>query len=264
MPQMPRVVDFDPSHVGSLPCCGVLNPRHEGRCRKVAWLKSQAKVGVGGKLLMTPENRQCGYIEYIPGEHAWRGVEATGYLFIHCIWTFYKRYQHRGLGGRLLEAALEHARTAGMAGVAAIARDRPWSAGPAVYLANGFTEVDFAPPDYRLMVRKLDPEAPSPKFSGEWERKLGRYAKGLTIIESGQCPHAVKFAREIAESAESEFGTRPKVVRLRTAREARNAPTPFAVFAIILNGRLLADHPISRTRFRNIMRKLYSDTRGRV
>ena len=38
--------------------------------------------------------------------------------------------------------------------------------------------------------------------------------------------------------------------------DAQNAPTPYAVFAVIYDGRLLADHQISRARFRNIMNKL--------
>ncbi|MQY57446.1 hypothetical protein GH140_04540 [bacterium] len=36
----------------------------------------------------------------------------------------------------------------------------------------------------------------------------------------------------------------------------RNTPTPFAVFAVIYNGQILADHQISRKRFKNIMNKI--------
>jgi hypothetical protein len=43
------------------------------------------------------------------------------------------------------------------------------------------------------------------------------------------------------------------VVDLESWSDAQNAPTFYAVFALIHNGRLLADHQISRTRFRNIM-----------
>jgi hypothetical protein len=45
------------------------------------------------------------------------------------------------------------------------------------------------------------------------------------------------------------------VVDLESWSDAQNAPTPYAIFALIYNGRLLADHQISRTRFRNIMNK---------
>jgi hypothetical protein len=156
----------------------------------------------------------------------------------------------------MVEACVEDAKRAGMSGVAAIARDGPWLAGPALYLANGFTVVDQAPPDYQLLVRKLVPSAANPAFKGDWERKLKRYGQGLTIIRSNQCPHIAKFAGEIARSAETEYGLKPKIVELKSARQAQNAPTPYAVFSVIYNGRLLADHQVSRSRFRNLMRKL--------
>ena len=39
------------------------------------------------------------------------------------------------------------------------------------------------------------------------------------------------------------------------------APTPYAVFSVIHNGRILADHQISRTRFRNIMNGMFRESR---
>jgi hypothetical protein len=57
------------------------------------------------------------------------------------------------------------------------------------------------------------------------------------------------------EAAENEYGIKPTVVDLESWSDAQNAPTPYASFALIYNGRLLADHQISRTRFRNIMNK---------
>jgi hypothetical protein len=107
-----------------------------------------------------------------------------------------------------------------------------------------------------LLIRKLNPSASDPAFKGDWENKLKRYGRGLTIIRSDQCPYIAKFASEIAQSAEEDYGIKPRIVDLKSPRDAQNAPTPYAVFAVIHNGRLLADHQISRTRFHNIMRKL--------
>jgi hypothetical protein len=72
---------------------------------------------------------------------------------------------------------------------------------------------------------------------------------------SSQCPHIAKFASDIAQTAAEEYQIKPRVLDLRSWRDAQNAPTPYAVFALIYNRRLLADHQISRTRFRNIMNK---------
>ncbi len=252
----PVLIDLDTANCEVLPCCGVKNPLHPGRRLKNCWLQTRFKQGLHAKVLLTPDNRQCGYIEYLPGEYAWRGVDAGGYMFIHCVWTFSRAIQGKGFARLMVEACLEDARRAGMSGVAVIARERPWLAGPALFLANGFTVVDQAPPDYQLLVRKLVPSAANPVFKGDWDKKLKRYGRGLTIIRSDQCPHIAKFAGEIAQAAEEEFGIKPRIVELKSARQAQNAPTPYAVFAVILNGRLLTDHQISRSRFRNIMRKL--------
>jgi len=277
---MPVLVDLDAASLDTLPCCGLKNAAHEGRCDKSRWLKAQFKNGLRAKVLLTPDNRQCGYIEYIPGEYAWRGVDAGGYMFIHCIFIFRKQYQRLGLGGLMIQACLDDAAQAGMRGVAVVVREGPWLAGAPVFLANGFEAVAAAAPDYRLLVRKLNPAAPNPAFKAGLEDRLKKYRQGLTIIRSDQCPYIAKFAGEIAQTtntspeplalqayiakfageiaqtAEREYGIKPRIVQIRSHREAQNAPTPYAVFAVLYKGRILADHQISRTRFRNIMRTL--------
>ena len=256
MTQMPVLVDLDPASVETLPCCGVGNAAHEGRCNKIRWLQAQFKKGLRAKVLLTPDKRQCGYIEYLPGEYAWRGVDAGGYMFIHCIWTFHKQHQHRGLGARMIQACLDDAAKAGMHGVAVVAREQPWLVRPALFLANGFEPVDTAPPDFQLLVRKLTPSAPNPAFKTGWEARLKKYSHGLTIIRSHQCPHIAKFAGEIAQAAERDYGMKPRIVEIKSYRQAQNAPTPYAVFVVLHDGRILADHQISPTRFRNIVKKL--------
>jgi hypothetical protein len=46
-----------------------------------------------------------------------------------------------------------------------------------------------------------------------------------------------------------------QVRKLKTAREAQAAPSIYSVFSLVRDGRLLADHYVSRTRFQNIIRK---------
>jgi len=256
MTQMPRLVEVNAANFDTLPCCGIKSPTHPGRLEKRRWLEANAKYGLRAKTLLAPDGQPCGYIEYLPGEFAWRGVEAPGYMFIHCIWVSSKRHQRKGWGGLMLEGCVEEAKKAGMSGVAAMVRDGPWLADRRLFLANGFEPADSAPPDYQLVVRKLDRAAPKPSFKRGWEQKRARYGRGLTIIRSSQCPHIAKFASEIARTAEEEYHLKPRVVELKSWQDAQNSPTPYAIFALIYNGRLLADHQISRTRFRNIMNKL--------
>ena len=143
-----------------------------------------------------------------------------------------------------------------MKGVAVVARKRHWLADSSIYLKNGFQVVDTAPPDYELLVKKFNKSAPNPKFKDNRDKKLKKYGKGLTIIRANQCPHTIIFADKIAEMARKTYKLEPRIVELNTYRQAQNAPTPYAVFAVIYNGRLLADHQISSSRFKNIMNKI--------
>jgi len=205
----PRLIDVDAAIFDTLPCCGIKSVAHPGRQQKHCWLEANAKFGLRARTLLAPDGQPSGYIEYLPGEFAWRGVEATGFMFIHyCIWIFRKQHQRKGWGSIMIEACLDDARKAGMRGVAAMVRDGPWLADRRLFLANGFELIDIAPPDYQLLVRKFDSGTVSPAFKKCWDEKLGQYGRGLTIIRSSQCPHIAKFAAEIAETAENEYGTR--------------------------------------------------------
>jgi len=42
--------------------------------------------------------------------------------------------------------------------------------------------------------------------TGNWEKRLGQYGKGLTIIRADQCPYSVKNVREISETAKKIYG----------------------------------------------------------
>ena len=85
---------------------------------------------------------------------------------------------------------------------------------------------------------------------------MKKYGKGLTIIRANQCPHTIRFADKIVEMARKTYKLEPRIVEFNTYRQAQNAPTPYAVFAVIYNGRLLTDHQISSSRFKNIMNKI--------
>jgi len=251
-----RLIDVDAASFETLPCCGIKSPTHPGRKQKGCWLRENAQFGLLAKALLLPDSRPIGYIEYVPGEFAWRGVDAAGYMFIHCIWIYSRQNQTKGWGSTLVRACLEDARKAGMSGAAVMVREGPWMADHRLFAANGFKTVDTAPPDYELLAKQFDGRAPLPAFKKGWGLKLRHYSRGLTIIRSSQCPHIAKCAADIAETARDEYQIEPAIIDLKSWGDAQGAPTPYAVFSVIRDGQLLADHQISRTRFRNIMNKL--------
>ena len=115
--------------------------------------------------------------------------------------------------------------------------------------------VDTAPPDFELLVREFDEKAPTPKFKGDWEKKLSQYSQGLTIFQSDQCPPLAQWVKEISETADKVYGIKPKLIELKSCQDAQNSPCAFGSFCIVYNGKVVAEAPISSKRFTNIMNK---------
>ena len=231
----PKIIDVDGRNVETTGFfCYMSKPKTEGFRRKLAWLKARFAEGMRIKMYELPER---GFIEYIPGEHAWRAVRAPGYMLIHCLWVV-GRSKGRGLGGRLLEECLRDAQDAGMKGVAMVTSEKTWLAGSALLLKHGFECADEIPP-FRLVVKKFE-TTPSPSFPRDWDDRAKRFGNGLSVMRTDQCPYipdAVKHALDAAKRA----GVKARVVELASAREIReSSPTPYGVFALVFDGRLLS------------------------
>jgi predicted GNAT family acetyltransferase len=191
-------------------------------------------------------------IEYALGNHAWRPVEAEGYLVIHCLMVNSK-YKGKGLGTLLLDSCLRDARKSKCRGVAVVTSSDSLMAGRDFFLKAGFVSVECSPP-YELLVKKLKRAALDPRFTVDRERLLKKYKKGLTILVADQCPMVPKWVPEIAEMSRA-LGLEPKVVRVSSAKASRELPTPYGMFSIIYNGKLIAGRPVSASGFISIMRR---------
>jgi hypothetical protein len=252
-----EIVDTDADNILKYGICGYSNVKRPGFLEKVEWLKERFSEGMKIKTLYSPRDGTQGMIEYVPGEYCWRPVEAVGYMFIHCIFVGFKRaYKDRGYATLLLHECVADARKENMHGVAVTTRKGPFMAGRELFVKNGFEVVDTAPPDFELLVKKLDEDAPTPRFKGDWKERLHTYRDGLTVVRADQCPYTVKNVRDIDRAAREDFGIEPNIVTLKSYKEAQNSPCPFGTFCIVFNGEVIAHHPISRTRFINIMNTL--------
>jgi L-amino acid N-acyltransferase YncA len=247
-----KIVDTNAGNIGGCGLCGYTSGKNEGRRRKLDWLKKRYAEGLRYKVLRSRELGDIGMIEYAPGSHAWRPVEAEGYLVIHCLMVF--KHKGKGLGALLLDSCLRDAKKNKCRGVAVVTSSDRLMAGSGLFIKAGFVSVESIPP-YELLVKKFKKAAPDPRFIVERERVLKRYKKGLTILAADQCPFVPKCVKDIAEVSEA-LGLKPKVVRVRSAKESRELPTPYGMFSIVYDGKLIAERPISGTRFTNIMSKL--------
>ncbi len=217
--------------------CFMSKRKSEGYLRKLAWVKERLKEGMRIKMLKLPER---GFIEYIPGEKAWRAVKAEGWMVIQCLWVVGKS-KGKGLGAALLAECIKDARKAGMFGVAMVTSQGNWLAGKTLFERLGFQAVDTAPPSFTLMVKKLKP-GPLPSFPRDWTARAERYGRGLTIISSDQCPYHPDAVRTLLEAA-AKKKIKTRIVVFRTARDVQTrSPSPYGVFNIIYNGKLLGHH----------------------
>jgi len=252
-----EIIDTNADNILEYGVCGYKNIKREGYPEKVEWLKDRFPEGMKIKTLYSTEDGTQSMLEYIPGEYCWRPVEASGYMFIHCIFVGFKRaYKRKGYGTLLVDECLRDAEKGNMHGVAVVTRKGSFMAGKGIFVKNGFEIVDKASPDFELLVKKLNKKAPLPKFKGDWEKRLSQYGKGLTIIRADQCPYSVKNVREISETAEKVYGIKPNIIELKDCQEAQNSPCPFGTFCIMYNGKVVAEAPISNARFKNIMSKI--------
>lgn len=207
--------------------------------QKLAWLKQRFAEGLQLRLL---DGGERGFVEFIPGAHAWRAIEnAEDYLVIHCLWVV-GRSKGKGYSTLLLDEVHNHARKHGFKGVAAVTSSGNWLIDAKILEHHGYEKIASAPPSFDLMVQKFDGTAGDPCFCGDWEEKTRARSNGLVIYRSGQCPYlddSVNAARDCAAAAGIAFD---EIVLNSAAEVRRLSPTPYGVFAMILNGKLLSYH----------------------
>jgi N-acetylglutamate synthase-like GNAT family acetyltransferase len=233
-----NIIDVNSNNVGQTGFfCFMSKRKAEGFRFKLNWLKQRFAEGMRIKMFELPER---GFIEYIPGEYAWRTVKAQGYMMIHCLWVVGKS-KGKGLGGVLIEECIKDAKASGMKGVAMVTSEKVWLVGKKMLLKHGFESVEQAPPTFNLMVKKFV-DAPSPTFSDNWEEKARRFGQGLTVIHSHQCPYIPDATNHVLKTAE-ELGIQSRVIELKSSQDVRKrAPSPYGVFSIVYDGRLLSYH----------------------
>lgn len=225
------------------------NAKHPYHQIKIDWIREQFEKGLKIKLLfLAGVRRPVGFIEYIPGENCWRAVNATGYMFIHCLWTNGKKYQHQGLGSILIKAAEEDA--VDLKGVAVITSDKAFMTNKNIFLKNRYEKVEEYGKE-QLLVKQFGP-GKLPKLL-DYRSKL-KEIQDLTIIYSDQCPWVSRFIKDM-QPVLKERKLNVELIKLKTAEEAQEAPSLYSVFNLIYKGRILADRYISITRFKNILNK---------
>lgn len=251
-----KIIDLTPENIGDYGVCGYKDVKKHLELRnKIDWYGKFYPKGLRIKIILCEPGGYQGMIEYIPGEFVHRPVDASGYMFIHCVFVgFKKEFKGKGFASMLIDECEKEAKEKNMKGVAIVTRKGSFMVDSQLFLKKGFKVADKTKPDFELLVKKFNDKTEDPKF------KLGdpnAFGKGLTIIRSYQCPYTEKNVKSIIETAKKQFNLKAKLIDVNDPKAAQNTPSPFGTFCMIYNGEVITHHPISNRRFENIMNKKF-------
>jgi len=248
-----EIVSVNPGNLAAHP--GIvcfINPKHPSFPSKIEWLKDRFSEGLRIKLLYVEgQKKAAGFIEYVPGEFAWRAVSAKNYMFIHCLYVYPNNNKNQGYGSLLIEACLEDARKHGLAGVAVMVSKNAFMSDVDIFLKNGFIHADRDGQGNILLINQFG-AAVLPSFNRPSD--LEKNYKGLHIRYSRQCPWVARLIDEINKAGIAER-LNIDIREITTATEAQQTPAFYGVFTFLNNGKVLADRYVSLTRFKNILKK---------
>jgi predicted GNAT family acetyltransferase len=252
-----QIINLTPENIADYGVCGYKDvKKHVGLRKKIEWFKVYYPKGLRIKIIFSKQGGYQGMLEYIPGKYAHRPVDADGYMFIHCVFVGLKNdFKGKGYASSLIEECIKEAKEKKMLGVAVVTRKGSFMVHNDIFLTKGFNVADNADPDFNLLVKKFDNDAKNPKFKLHINDKLKKYTKGLTVIRSAQCPYTEKNVNAIVDSAKRKFKLKTRLIDLKDANAVQNSPCAFGSFCIIHDGEIISHHPISNTRFENIMSK---------
>ena len=250
-----EIIELTPANIAEYGVCGYKDvKKHLELRKKIDWFKEYYPKGLRIKALLSKKGGYQGMLEYIPGKYAHRPVDAEEYMFIHCIFVgFKKEFKGKGYASLLIDECVKEAKDAGMKGVAVVTRKGSFMAKKDIFVKKGFVVVDNAEPDFELLALRFSQEASNPKFR-DMKKQIKQYMKGLFIFRSAQCPYTEKNVKAILESAKNKFLLKPNLVDLEGSTAVQNSPCAFGIFCIVYNGEIISHHPISNTRFENIMK----------
>ncbi len=227
--------------------------KHVGYKPKCDWLMKNFSNGMTIKLIHG-EKKAINFIEYVPIENSWRGVNGKGFYFIHCMWVYPKTKNNKGNGSKLIQEVIREAKQKNQKGVCVITSSGTFMVDKSIFLKNGFKIIEENG-KYSLLCYTFEDieENELPHFTS-FQKELRKYKdKGLIMFYSDQCPTYAKCVQDLSKAAD-ENQIDMKIIELKTSGQARNSVSLYGTFAVIYKGKILADHYISKTRFLNILK----------
>ncbi len=245
-----KIVNITSQNMEEFDHCLMKNKKLPGYIAKSDWMKKRFKEGLIVKRVINDKNEVMGFIEYIPIEKAWRAVTGSGYLFIHCVFTYPKKFQGNGVANLLINDAIRESKKQRLNGVAVMTSKGSFMADQRVFEKSGFNLCVKEGND-QLLVFKNKKTAAAPKFF-DIKNEQEKY-KGIHVFYSYQCPALAKPVSEIKDECKSN-GIEVKFHEIKTCKEAQKTPFLSGTFGVVCDGKVYAERVVSKTRFLNIVK----------
>lgn len=255
---MENIIKLDKNNIDKEHICCAFSDKKcaESYQMKKDWLKKEFDNGYTFRRI---DARAKVFIEYAPAETGWVPVIAPNYLIINCFWVS-GQYKNKGYAKALLELAIEDAKKMGKDGIVTVVgttkfhfmSDTKW------FLRQEFETSEKLPYGFSLLVKKLNNDAPNPKFnesvkSGECDNK-----KGITIYYSNRCPFSEYHVNTSLVETANKRNIPLKIIKLNKLEDAMSSPTPATIFSLFYNGKFITtDLSVCiDSRFDKIMEKI--------
>ncbi len=238
-------------------CCALGDKKHEaGVMAKKAWLADRMAEGLVFRKL---DVRGKVFIEYMPGESAWRPIVAPGWLVIHCLWVS-GRYQKQGHGRALLQSCLDDARSQGRHGVvvAVGAKKRPFLGDRRFFEHHGFEEVDRAGA-FRLLAHGVAGETgPTPRFTDAVHTGQRPAYQGTFVARfDAQCTFNAHWAAQVVDDL-ARAGHDAEVRQVTSREEALTMASPLGTYGLERDGALACHHLTTKAATTRMLERLPS------
>lgn len=248
---MTKIIDVTPENIQVETLFCIKDIKKPGFQSKRIWFEKQYQLGLRIKILKDDADKMIGFIEYIPLSNAWRPVTGNDFMFIHCMYVYPNKNKNKGYGSLLINEAEKEARNKKMVGICMMTSKGAWIADKRIFKNNGFIQVDQRG-RFELLSKKWERIAKDPELI-DWTTNQKKYL-GWHLVYADQCPWHEKSVIALLNTA-LDFGIDLQVTKLSNAIEAKQAPSGYGVFSLLHNGKLIEDHYLSATRFRNILKK---------
>lgn len=226
-------------------CCAISNNNDCQVSSKKQWLFDRFDDGLVFKKCNV--RGKC-FVEYIPAENAWAPIEASGYMYINCLWVAGK-FKGQGYANLLLGECIKDSMQKDRKGLVILSSKKkmPFLSDPKFLTHKGFQLADSADPYYELMYLPFEENSLKPQFKSHIKEPQIS-GPGFVLYYSNQCPYTSKYV-PIIENVAREKGVELTSIHFSTALQAQNSPAIFTSYSLFYNGKYLTNEILTDKKF---------------